>query len=359
MAISNQSTNLDVLRAVAVTCVVADHTVRFMGAEAVGPVTMAALGRLGVLMFFVHTCLVLMFSLERQEARGDERLALPFFVRRAFRIYPLSVFVVLLVVLLGLPGAFIVAGHVRLLSPTLGQLASNLLLVQNVVFPANVIGPLWSLPLEVQMYLALPGLYLLARRPRAVGALMALWVGSVAIGLAVPHLPGASRLSILSFVPNFLPGVLAYAVSRRVPMRLPGWAFGGLLAALAAAFLLAPSEPTGWVVCLALGFLIPQVRDIRDGALTRAAALVAKYSYGVYLSHVVVIWLALERFGPALGTMRWAAFVLLLFAVPVALFHAIESPAISLGVRVARRLAAARAGEPAASAAPAVGAAEV
>src|SRR5207249_6404641 len=64
------------------------------------------LGRLAVLFFFVHTCLVLMLSLERQTAKfGLHNLHWIFMTRRAFRVYPLSIAVVPAVFLLGLPVA--------------------------------------------------------------------------------------------------------------------------------------------------------------------------------------------------------------------------------------------------------------
>ena len=64
------SPNLDILRAVAVLTVVVDHlvpTLRFHGYEVPRSVQSLTLhiGHAGVLAFFVHTSLVLMYSLER------------------------------------------------------------------------------------------------------------------------------------------------------------------------------------------------------------------------------------------------------------------------------------------------------
>ena len=59
-------------------------------------------GRLGVLIFFVHTSLVLMLSMERGKLRSKE-LYLNFYIRRIFRIYPLSIVAVLMVITFELP----------------------------------------------------------------------------------------------------------------------------------------------------------------------------------------------------------------------------------------------------------------
>src|ERR1035437_1337666 len=163
------SANLDILRAFAVTIVCVEHLVRTLNAhtgfhnEAVCAFT-SQIGRAGVLAFFVHTSLVLMYSLERM-AGSTDRVSLRFYIRRFFRIYPLSMFCVTLAVILHIPSnTWTVPDAV-----TPRVIVSNLLLVQNIIGKSNVIGPLWSLPYEVQMYLVLPALFFLARSRWAVG----------------------------------------------------------------------------------------------------------------------------------------------------------------------------------------------
>ena len=53
----------------------------------------------GVMFFFVHTCLVLMLSMSRSPTH---HLTREFLVRRAFRIYPLCWFTVVVALLTGL-----------------------------------------------------------------------------------------------------------------------------------------------------------------------------------------------------------------------------------------------------------------
>ena len=71
--------NLDILRSVAVTPVLLDHVLELWGARHGVPSFHVnfrrCIGRLGVLLFFVHTSLVLSFSLDRIGARLAERWA--------------------------------------------------------------------------------------------------------------------------------------------------------------------------------------------------------------------------------------------------------------------------------------------
>src|SRR5207245_2321743 len=56
--------------------------------------------QMGVLIFFVHTSMVLMLSLERSKLEG-KGLCGAFYLRRFFRLYPLSIFCVTCAMLLG------------------------------------------------------------------------------------------------------------------------------------------------------------------------------------------------------------------------------------------------------------------
>ena len=102
-------------------------------------------------IFFVHTCFVLMLSLERQwKTQGAARLFGSFMVRRVFRIYPLSIFIIGLVAAFHLPMAELHREQfvAMPLHPTL--VLSNLLLVQSP--STSILGPAWSLPYEMAMY---------------------------------------------------------------------------------------------------------------------------------------------------------------------------------------------------------------
>src|SRR5581483_4503827 len=154
-----ESHNLDFLRSVAVLLVLVDHLFMAAGLAEQHP-WVWDLGHLGVLLFFVHTSLVLMMSLERSQGKSGERLFKDFYIRRAFRIYPLSMACVVLMCAFGVPQTLGVAPAHR----SVAQVVSSFFLVQNLAGQRSVISPMWSLPLEIQMYLALPFLFVFARR---------------------------------------------------------------------------------------------------------------------------------------------------------------------------------------------------
>lgn len=148
------STVLDTLRATAVLLVLGAHlaeVLAFPGALFSTEPWHWHVGRLGVLLFFVHTSLVLMMSLDRTPLCGAALLT-DFYVRRTFRIYPLAIVTVAGVSIAGVPPA----PWEPPVDVTPGVLAANLLLVQNLADVPSILAPLWSLRLEVQMYLALP-----------------------------------------------------------------------------------------------------------------------------------------------------------------------------------------------------------
>jgi peptidoglycan/LPS O-acetylase OafA/YrhL len=155
----HQDSNLDILRSIAVLSVFVTHLYRFdpylynSGYQ----VQHVALGRVGVLIFFVHTTLVLMQSLERTGKKlAGWPLTRYFYIRRVFRIYPLSVSLIVISIACSIPSNPLAPYR----SYRLGWALSNLLLIQNITMARNISDPMWSLPYEVQMYLMLPILFL-------------------------------------------------------------------------------------------------------------------------------------------------------------------------------------------------------
>jgi peptidoglycan/LPS O-acetylase OafA/YrhL len=334
-----ESSNLDVLRAFAVLLVLLDHVLRFRGVAFLGHLhTYGVLGRAGVWFFFVHTCLVLMMSMERQQARAPQaNLFGSFYVRRLFRIYPLSVIFVLGVVLTKMPAGIVSPSHVQQVVPTIGDGISNLFLVQNLTRAQDILAVLWSLPLEVQMYLLLPPLFLLVTRWKSPWIIAGLW-GAVVGALDVFRPDVTGPLSLAKYIPCFLPGVIAYALLQRTRPRIPSWLWLIWLAALVLADLrLGGGDHVNWLVCLALGLSIPLFKPISFRPLTRLGSWIARYSYGEYLCHVMCIWFAFEYLRGSPVAEQWSIFILLIIVIPMVLFHAVEAPMIRLGAHLADR----------------------
>lgn len=306
--------NLDVLRSIAVLFVLYDHifTRAVSGTHDVVP----WLGRLGVLFFFVHTCCVLMMSLERHE--GPHLIA-KFYARRAFRIYPLIIVAVLI-------AFFSPAPKLRI-----WELISNLALIQNLTFARYSFDSIWSLPIEVQMYLFLPFVFL------AVSRSTKLWIPFALLGLSLPlalwqphHI---ARASVLFYAPNFLPGVIAYKLFKaKHPPPLPSWVFVPLIGITAAIYLYRPSwQVSAWLTCLLLGSLLPLVRQFESTLVRVVGSYIAKYSYGIYVVHAVLTL----YMRPTLHNLPW--YLLVTAVVSVLSYHLVEHPMIRFGYHATRQ----------------------
>jgi peptidoglycan/LPS O-acetylase OafA/YrhL len=337
--------NLDVLRAFALVLVVGIHLIG-MGLDLRHQPRLWQIGQIGLLLFFVHTSLVLMASLERLETieKSRRRLCFVFYVRRAFRIYPLAIACVLGYLAFQVPGTEVPRPDRpgQFIAPTLPELLANLTLTQDIFGIRYVIGVMWSLPVEVQMYLVLPICYFAAKRGvRHVIGLFALAV----IGWSardVFHLPGTWRFSVLGFGPCFLAGVMAYAVlRRRAAPRFPGWTWPLFLVALSPALVLMRASidmpERGWLFCVVVGACIPLFREMNRSWLTRVAFVFAKYSYGVYLAHIAAMWVAFVALSESPPAARWLTFLTLVIGLPFLLYQTVERPMIALGIRISRR----------------------
>ncbi|MEZ4403429.1 MAG: acyltransferase [Kofleriaceae bacterium] len=339
-AARHNSPNLDILRAIAVVTVVVDHlipTLRFRGHEVPHRLQELTLhiGQAGVLAFFVHTSLVLMYSLERLTAPRRWSIVWRFYVRRALRIYPLAVVCVLGVVALGWPEASWKAYH----APTTQEIVANLLLVQNLWTGHSVLTPLWSLPYEVEMYLVLPLLYAVVRRRHGLAVILAGIAGATVGGYALRKLEHG-HMNLAAYVPCFLAGIACYRLRDRWQPWAPGWLWPAAVVGLVGGYcwIHADSEPLiywyGWVLCMALALLIPLFRDCEVRWLNRAAAQVATYSYGVYLLHVPALHIVFALWRPGPLGLEVAAFAGLTAVFAVAAYHLIEAPMVRLGRRL-------------------------
>ena len=319
LQVERSSNNLNVLRSIAVTIVFVSHIIQYFTAVQKFAVQ---LGYAGVLLFFVHTSLVLLMSLERQP---PEQLWRRFMVRRIFRIYPLAMIAVIVYVLFNIPT---ISGRETLaaVQRSLAVISANLSLTQNLFSFDSIPGVLWSLPYEIQMYLFLPAAFLLVKDRKTID-LVAIWTLSVAVSLVGALLSPTGVRGLFQVFPCFMAGVISFALPKS--RTIAPWIFPLLLVALIAIFQFSGSAMifVQWALCLAVGLLIPKFRELKDGRIAQTAAFIAKHSFGIYLFHEAFLVTLLPRFG-AFGVI---------IAVPLTVltayfaFKFVESPLIQAG----------------------------
>jgi peptidoglycan/LPS O-acetylase OafA/YrhL len=328
--LGRDSSNLDFLRATAVLAVFVSHAGFTLGITNIGGLEFFNLGRVGVLIFFVHTSFVLMASMSRSCSSAAH-----FYVRRCFRIYPLAVFCVLLTVALRVPESPWLMFHPH----SLGEIVSNLLLIQNLTDAPSVSSQLWSLPFEVQMYILLPWIFLALKRWPA-WMMLALSYGLCALA----SLLGQHRIvNLIVYGPCFMAGVLAFRM--RPLLQLPGalWVVAVPATVVGTALVLAYSEQinlVSWCGCLVLALMIPLFAELTNPAIRKVSALIARYSYGIYMTHFVALWCGFVVLRDQSMVVRVLTALSLAVALPVASYHLIEEPMIRRGKIEADRLLA-------------------
>jgi len=316
--------NLDLVRSMAVLSVVLEHYLLALNIRQLGPFQVAWVGVLGVMVFFVLTCLVLMWSLERKPHTLD------FYIRRFFRIYPLAWLALLVAVLTHAPTGG-TADHVfRYDAPSLLALVMQGTLIPGVA--ESTVSVMWSLPYEIGMYVLLPVLFFFVRRNFVIWPLLLFWALAVETAYRVP----SNAHTFLTAIGYFLPGVMAYVAFGRWRPSLPGWLLPFVLAALWIVFWYHANFHHCWAFCLIVGLSLPMFRQITSPFITRPSHIVAKYSYGIYLSHPFAIALGLYVFRSHPVWVRLAISVPALVLVPVVAYHLVEHPLIRLGSRLAK-----------------------
>lgn len=329
---SHNYRNLDLLRTLAVLWVFICHVGLMLN---IGPLAIKianGLGRFGVILFFFHTSFVLAQSMEGLRI-SSSRWVPKFYLRRAFRIYPLAVFVILLAVLSGVP----FAPWDPTWAPSLGlaTIAANLLLVQNLVAQPSVIVPLWSLPIEVQMYVVLPALFLLANHRNWRLRLGICLAASVTVIAVVYQTTG--HLNVLGFVPCFFSGIIAYRFTKEREPNWPAstWALAILVSSIAGIFSNS-INPAEWALCFLVAWIFPRVLDMPKSWFSKLCYKVAQYSYGIYLTHLFALWISFTLLRPWLASpvLQIGATALLTATFSIVLFHLVENPFIRLGKRL-------------------------
>jgi peptidoglycan/LPS O-acetylase OafA/YrhL len=198
---NNNLKNLDLLRSIAIILVVISHIPikfpYFLPHE--------QLGLLGVMIFFVHTSFVLIKSLNKINCKNKFQFFFRFYIQRIFRIYPLSIFAVLV---------FFTISYHFLNFFNLKDFLSNIFLIQNITQNPSNPPPLWSLPYEVQMYLFLPLIFLITRNN--VKKITTLYIFTMIMVLIFKIVDkNKFYYDLIHFFPCFLTGVISYALFKK------------------------------------------------------------------------------------------------------------------------------------------------
>jgi N-acetylglucosaminyldiphosphoundecaprenol N-acetyl-beta-D-mannosaminyltransferase len=361
---SSDLPNLDLLRSLAVLLVFVGHLMLTAGVRGLGDV-----GYFGVLLFFVHTSLVLMLSMERLGLTGG-KLYFAFLIRRFFRIYPLSVLAVLSALAFHFPSVSWVSGY---LETGWRENLSNIFLVQNITRSGSVLAVLWSLPFEFQMYAILPLLFIFMRRSQSLRVAMLTWVAGVVIASLeyIVRSGGDMDFILTRYAPCFLAGVIAWRAMTSRNKSSPGWLWIVFLIALVASYRIVDAIRvygpgslgalhTGlrsdhriwwpqyldlvrdWVFSGVTGLAIPLFAQIGSKGINLFSRLVARYSYGIYICHIPILWLCFTRFHIGSAMVAAAVSVVLTGITSFVLYHWLEEPAIRMGKRAATRFVSRR-----------------
>ena len=87
-----------------------------------------------------------------------------------------------------------------------------------------------------------------------------------------------------------------------------------------------------------IGLAAPFFAELSWPALNRVFALISRYSFGVYLTHLHAQWAALVLLKDYPAMVRYAALISLSVGLPIALYHLIEAPMVKVGIRLTEHL---------------------
>jgi len=327
------SHGFDVLRLVAATLVIYGHAFPLTGAVSPGFLG-NSIQTIGVKIFFVISGFLITKSWLASRSLSD------YMLKRVLRIWPgLAVTILLTAFVLGplltslaLSDYFLSSSPWRYLRNTLLYPVYDLRGVfEHNVYPNAVNGSLWSLPVEVSMYIAVPLILWKRQRdsvlPIVIAAVALVLLGLSYVRVAPPAAPlvmyGTSLLSMLDVACYFMVGgVCSFAkvdIFRRHWLLFAALLLVGQLIGhpVIAEIYLAVVLPL-----FVIGFGL--LRLAWWGRITRGN----DYSYGMYLyGFPVQQWLLFANpGGRAEENFIWSMPVVLLFAV--ASWHGVERPAL-------------------------------
>lgn len=305
----------------------------------------------GVYAFFVLSGFVIAHSLRNNAL--NRKSVLNFIIRRQVRLDP--VYWTALLLFLFLPVLF---GHSSLTIMSIPKFLVNAFYMQVILHVKSIIGPAWTLCIEVQFYLAFIGILMLGRRAERIApqnnltsaSLGVLWVSGL-LALLVKHFSPLPAFFITYWHFFALGALTYYALQNMVSMR---WYYLFVAAFTLSLFLSPTSAITDFgtahslslqamtvALATALSLLVAGKRGkMGTWGNTPILQYLGKISYTLYLMHVLVIDMLsrllvkrpIEAVVPALG------FYFLCFGVSIFCAHIlhalIEKPSMNLASRL-------------------------
>jgi peptidoglycan/LPS O-acetylase OafA/YrhL len=151
---------------------------------------------------------------------------------------------------------------------------------------------------------------------------------------------------VLQFFPAFMGGIVAYKLTKgQVVNRWPAWSWPlfivvmimlyGTSVTLAHVSIWSYSR-RGYlavgVISLGLGSMLPRFQHATNRVGMAIAKALAKYSYGIYLTHLSAMWFTMIFLrGKVHPVIQWSILAILAVTLPVACFHFVERPMMKLG----------------------------
>jgi len=352
--------SIDGLRALAFLAVFAFHSWEFAGRPDIPVLASVVSQNIRPDFFVVLTGFVLFLPFARDPDRLG-RFATGPYLRRRFRRIILPYYAALLYAMV-LPQALVVL--VRLLGgeaswqpmPSIGDIISHLTFT-HLFFPeywASINGSLWTMSLEMQLYLLFPLLLVAASRwgmRVLIGAIVVSVLFRMGVALFVPgpdfpdqFLWAASGLGRLT---EFVSGMLAALVGFRVAERIRRPHVFALIGVMVVSYLVAthpffrgsifPVRDIGLSVLFGSLIVLVLTVPAADAVFAwKPMSWLGFRSYSMFLIHQPTIWYAsefLQKFlhveeGPLLLALLWTVGFAAVLLVGQALFVAIELPCI-------------------------------
>lgn len=339
---------IDNLRAIAATTVLLQHIAdRMIFAKVVGVdiwhatfVSMFDAGRFGVGVFFIVSGYVVPFSIREPNAVKT------FLVGRFFRLYP--------VYWLSMLGGLAVITLYKGVPVPLSHVLANATMAEMAMGIPVLLGPYWTLIIELTFYTACVGLYMsgLLRSSRAAWAALAacllLSLTLAIVGYVTEKYLRANLLFNISLM--FFGLAIRHADERADEKGEKSVWLGGLLLAISATVVLftAPDRNNpmftpqsflfGYLAAIAMFLFVRARRPAPSAILVWLAAI----SYPVYLFHEIFLILLEDRLGHGAGIGMQVLFTASVAALTLLSAHLahrwLEKPAMDLGRRIAKRI---------------------